>query len=229
MKKSTGKKVLAVAKEIAGKVKKAATAKKTVKHLVEEQPKKTRVKVSTKKVAEPVKAKPTPVTKTVVKESAPQATAEKPAVATSAPRTAIAQKTVRHATASAIKGMHGVGRRKSAIARVWLTRGTGALLINERAYDQYFDTLESKLSVTAPFRVVSYAKQYDVHVNVHGGGQPAQADAVKLGLSRALLAGDESLRPLLRKAGLLTVDSRVKERKKYGRKAARRRFQFVKR
>lgn len=227
MKKSTGKKVIAAAKDIANKVKKAATIKKPVKH-VEEQPKKARAKAPVKKVVEPIKSKETPVIKTVAKEVAKPVKVEKPVVAAPVQRPVVARKPA-HPTATAVKGMHGVGRRKSAIARVWLTRGQGALIVNERAYDKYFDTLESKLSATAPFRVVSYAQQYDVHVNVSGGGLPAQADAIKLGLARALLAGDESLRPVLRKAGLLTVDSRVKERKKYGRKAARRRFQFVKR
>jgi len=124
---------------------------------------------------------------------------------------------------------HGVGRRKCAIARVWVRPGVGAMTINEREYDLYFDTDKTRLSATAPFRIIHEARRYDVVATVKGGGIPGQADAVSLGLSRALLNINESWRSALRKAGLLTVDSRVKERKKYGQKAARRKFQFVKR
>ncbi len=125
---------------------------------------------------------------------------------------------------------HGVGRRKSAIARIWLKRGKGDIVINEKNYSQYFDTEVARLAAYEPFLVYpDGARYYDVFANVSGGGLRAQADAVKLGISRALLAMNENLKPMLRQAGLLTVDSRVKERKKYGQKAARRKFQFVKR
>jgi len=126
---------------------------------------------------------------------------------------------------------HGVGRRKAAVARVWLRKGTGKneIVVNGKAFDIYFDTEHMRLAATLPFRVYTAATAYDVEANIQGGGLSAQADALKLGLSRALLTLDADAREALRQNGLLTVDSRVKERKKYGRKAARRGFQFVKR
>lgn len=125
---------------------------------------------------------------------------------------------------------HGVGRRKSAVARVWLRRGNGKITINEKDYKEYFDTDITRMNASMPFLVYpAAAKNYSVTANVSGSGLCAQADAVKLGIARALLEANEELRPLLRQHNLLTVDSRVKERKKYGQKAARRKFQFVKR
>lgn len=124
---------------------------------------------------------------------------------------------------------HGVGRRKAAVARVWLKRGKGNLVINDKNYVDYFDTDISRSNAYIPFKVYQPASNYDVAVNVCGGGLYAQADAVKLGIARALVSMNEEIRPMLRQHGLLTVDSRVKERKKYGQKAARRKFQFVKR
>lgn len=124
---------------------------------------------------------------------------------------------------------HGVGRRKSAVARVWLRRGKGAIQVNKLDIAEYFDTkIDTSLAET-PMRVVPNSAHYDIQATVKGGGKTAQADAVKLAISRGLLALDETIRPLLREHRLLTVDDRLKERKKYGRKAARRRFQFVKR
>lgn len=124
---------------------------------------------------------------------------------------------------------HGVGRRKSSVARVWLRKGNGKMTVNGRTCDEYFNTKFLRQSAKTPFQVCEQSKIYDVEVNIAGGGVSAQADAVKLGFARALVSIDEALKPELRKHGLLTVDARVKERKKYGRKAARRRFQFVKR
>jgi small subunit ribosomal protein S9 len=124
---------------------------------------------------------------------------------------------------------HGVGRRKSAVARVWLKKGKSGFTVNKREYTDYFDTKVAQLKATTPLRVCEYAKEYNIDVNVQGGGLFAQADAIKLGISRALVAMDEDVRPLLKENGLLTVDSRVKERKKYGQRGARRKFQFVKR
>ena len=124
---------------------------------------------------------------------------------------------------------HGVGRRKTAVARVWLRRGKGGLVVNEKDYVSYFDTETARKSASLPFAVYKDTSKYDVQANVLGGGMSAQADAVKLGIARALLEINPDLRPLLRQFGLLTVDPRVKERKKYGQKAARRKFQFVKR
>jgi len=124
---------------------------------------------------------------------------------------------------------HGVGRRKSCVARVWLTRGTGKMMVNDKDYATYFDTEWSRLDASILSRVCPAFANYDARANIVGGGINAQADAFALATARALVAIDESLRILLRKHNLLTVDSRLKERKKYGQKAARRKFQFVKR
>jgi len=124
---------------------------------------------------------------------------------------------------------HGVGRRKSAVARVWLRRGTGAIQVNGLDFVNYFDTDVARIAAHLPFKIYAHSGNYDVTANVKGGGLRAQADAVKLGIARAINDIDESVHALLRQEGLLTVDDRVKERKKYGQKAARRRFQFVKR
>ncbi len=123
----------------------------------------------------------------------------------------------------------GTGRRKSAVARVWLRRGNGALVINDRDYMVYFDTDITRRAASLPFEIYPNTAKYDIVSNVCGGGLSAQADAVKLGIARALLELNPEIRPLLRHNGLLSVDPRVKERKKYGQKAARRKFQFVKR
>lgn len=130
---------------------------------------------------------------------------------------------------SAAPVSHGVGRRKSSIARVWLRTGKGAIMVNGKEFKDYFNTEITRLAASTPFRVLPAQAHFDVEANVVGGGLCAQADAVKLGIARAMVSLDEQLRPMLRQHDLLTVDSRVKERKKYGRKAARRRFQFVKR
>lgn len=124
---------------------------------------------------------------------------------------------------------HGVGRRKSSVARVWLREGTGAILVNGKAAQDYFETEFNRTTVGIPFKVCAPAVHYDIEVNVNGGGLRGQADAAALGIARALLSHDENLRPILKKEGLLTVDSRLKERKKYGQRGARRKFQFVKR
>ncbi len=125
---------------------------------------------------------------------------------------------------------NGVGRRKAAVARVWVMRGAGAVNVNGKNVEQYFDTDIARLAAVKPVSIMpEFFKRYDIQVNVQGGGLHAQADAVKLGIARAAVKIDEEARGLLRANGLLTVDSRVKERKKYGQKAARRKFQFVKR
>lgn len=126
---------------------------------------------------------------------------------------------------------HGVGRRKSAVARVWLRKGVGSIVVNGKNYDEYFDTSLTRLAVVTPFDVMgrNALQGYDVLVNVHGGGRTGQADATKLGIARALVEANAELRPMMRGADLLTVDSRLKERKKYGQRGARRKFQFVKR
>lgn len=133
-------------------------------------------------------------------------------------------------TVYAPKGLlHGVGRRKSSVARVWLKPGKGTIEVNGKDYVKYFDTDLSRGKITFPFKVTNLERSFDVNVNVFGGGLKSQSEAIRLGISRAILQVNEALKPTLKKHGLLTVDSRLKERKKYGRKAARRRFQFVKR
>jgi len=124
---------------------------------------------------------------------------------------------------------HGVGRRKSSVARVWLRRGKGVITINGKAANEYFDIDFNRAQIEIPFTVSSKAARYDADVNVNGGGVNSQAGAVKLGIARALLKFDETMKADFRKHRLLTVDSRVKERKKPGQPGARRKFQFVKR
>lgn len=125
--------------------------------------------------------------------------------------------------------IHGVGRRKSSVARVWLKPGSGKIEVNGKNYEEYFDTSLTRTAVVFPFKVCGVEKKFDAKVNVNGGGMVGQSGAVRLGISRALLASNETHKATLRQQGLLTVDSRVKERKKYGQKGARGKFQFVKR
>ena len=122
-----------------------------------------------------------------------------------------------------------VGRRKSAIARVWLRKGTGGIAINNLRCAEYFKTDETRTTVIKSLLLCDAIKNYDVVVNVHGGGLCAQADAIKLGIARALVKDNEAFRSVLRDHGALTVDDRNKERKKPGQSGARRKFQFVKR
>jgi small subunit ribosomal protein S9 len=124
---------------------------------------------------------------------------------------------------------HGTGRRKSSVARVWLHHGNGTITINKKDYSSYCSTDVAKALVTKPLAILNVGDSFSLKVFVEGGGVHSQADAIKLGISRALLSYDSSYRPLLRANKLLTVDSRLKERKKYGQKGARKKFQFVKR
>jgi len=124
---------------------------------------------------------------------------------------------------------YGTGRRKSSIARVYLVPGTGNITINKRDIDNYFGIETLKVVVRQPLELTGTADKYDVLVNVHGGGTTGQAGAIRHGISRALLQADAEMRPALKKAGFLTRDPRMKERKKYGLKAARRAPQFSKR
>lgn len=123
----------------------------------------------------------------------------------------------------------GTGRRKNAVARVLLRPGDGKILINDRPYEEYFPREAWKLQVRQPLEATSLAGRYDVAVNVYGGGLSGQAGAVRHGIARALLEVNAGLRPRLKSDGFLSRDPRVKERKKYGQKGARRRFQFSKR
>ena len=124
---------------------------------------------------------------------------------------------------------YGTGRRKSSIARVYLVPGKGDITINKRSIDEYFGLETLKLIVRQPLVATETTEKYDVIVNVHGGGTTGQAGAIRHGLSRALLQVDAEYRPILKKAGFLTRDPRMKERKKYGLKDARRAPQFSKR
>ncbi len=124
---------------------------------------------------------------------------------------------------------YGTGRRKSSVARVRLYPGTGAITINGRDIDNYFGLETLKLVVNQPFGVTGTEGKFDIVANVNGGGISGQAGAIRHGVARALLLADDTFRPALKKAGLLTRDPRMKERKKYGLKAARRASQFSKR
>ena len=124
---------------------------------------------------------------------------------------------------------YGTGRRKSSVARVRVYAGTGKITINDRDIDDYFGLETLKLIVRQPLALTGTTEKFDIVVRVAGGGVTGQAGAIRHGLSRALLQFDENLRPALKKAGFLTRDPRMKERKKYGLKAARRAPQFSKR
>ena len=124
---------------------------------------------------------------------------------------------------------YGTGRRKSSVARVYLVPGSGKITINKRDIDEYFGLETLKVIVRQPLELTATTAKFDVLVNVHGGGFTGQAGAIRHGISRALLQADGDFRPALKKAGFLTRDPRMKERKKYGLKAARRAPQFSKR
>ncbi|OGF98369.1 MAG: 30S ribosomal protein S9 [Candidatus Glassbacteria bacterium GWA2_58_10] len=127
------------------------------------------------------------------------------------------------------KAIHAIGRRKTSVARVYLSRGKGEWDINGRALNDYFSRSSHVQLVEQPFAATETLGQYRVKVNVQGGGQTGQAGAIRLAVARALVSVDESVRTSLRKLGLLTRDPRMVERKKYGRPKARKRFQFSKR
>ncbi|WMJ73228.1 30S ribosomal protein S9 [Cytophagaceae bacterium ABcell3] len=122
-----------------------------------------------------------------------------------------------------------IGRRKTAVARVYLKPGSGKVLVNDRDIKEYFASDILNTIVNQPFAVLSEDGKYDVHVNVKGGGVGGQAEAIRMAISRALVEVDASNRPALKKEGFLTRDPRMVERKKYGRRKARRKFQFSKR
>ena len=124
---------------------------------------------------------------------------------------------------------YGTGRRKSSVARVYLVPGSGKITINKRDIDEYFGLETLKLIVRQPLELIGAAEKFDVITTVKGGGFTGQAGAIRHGISRALLEADAENRPALKKAGFLTRDSRMKERKKYGLKKARRAPQFSKR
>jgi len=130
------------------------------------------------------------------------------------------------------KQMHEIGKRKSAIARVYLrprAGDVGVIRVNDRSFEEYFPRPTARMLIMQPFELTSTVGRFDVLVNVRGGGLSGQAGAVKHGISRALLDVDPAFRPALKKAGMLTRDSREVERKKYGLAGARRRYQYSKR
>lgn len=124
---------------------------------------------------------------------------------------------------------YATGRRKEAIARVWLKEGEKDFRVNKRTLESYFPREAHRVLVQEPLKAANFVDRFGVQAIVEGGGLTGQAGAVRLGVARALLQVDENLRPLLRKAGFLTRDPRAKERKKFGRKGARRSFQYTKR
>ncbi len=171
-------------------------------------------------------------TKPLSKSSTSKVASASPKAATQ-PKAAVVKKTsaasvARKKTNAPVS--HAVGRRKSSVARVWLRAGKGVFTVNGKEVLSYFDTEVSRASALAPWTMLPHlSKEFDIEVNVNGGGMNSQADAVKLGVARAVIEVRNDARDVLRSEGLLTVDSRIKERKKYGQKGARRKFQFVKR
>lgn len=128
-----------------------------------------------------------------------------------------------------IKFIWGTGRRKSSVARARIRKGTGKFMVNKRELNDYFGRDRDRSEVKLPLKTTKTLGQYDVFINVHGGGLTGQAGAISLGVARALYKADQSLAEGLRAASLLTRDSRMKERKKYGQKGARASFQWTKR
>ncbi len=127
------------------------------------------------------------------------------------------------------KATYATGRRKHAVARVWLQPGSGKIAINDRSLEEYFGRETSRMVFRQAMELTETSGQFDVWVNVSGGGLSGQADAIRHGISRSLIKIDPAHRPALKKAGYLTRDARQKERKKYGQRGARARFQFSKR
>ena len=124
---------------------------------------------------------------------------------------------------------YGTGRRKTSTARVYLRPGTGEIVVNRKTFDQYFPNEALRMIIRQPLQLTETASKFDILVNVAGGGPAGQAGAVRHGITRALMEFNADLRPTLKQAGLVTRDPRIKERKKYGQKGARKRFQFSKR
>ena len=125
--------------------------------------------------------------------------------------------------------IHKIGRRKTAVARIYLSEGKGEVTVNKRPLEEYFTTGTLQYKVNQPFELTETAGKYNVNINVHGGGITGQAEAIRLAISRALCEIDEENRSALKPEGLLTRDPRMVERKKFGQKKARKKFQFSKR
>jgi small subunit ribosomal protein S9 len=124
---------------------------------------------------------------------------------------------------------YGTGRRKSSTARVYLRPGAGEVKINKKAFEQYFPNETLRMIIRQPLQLTETSSKFDILINVAGGGPAGQAGAIRHGITRALMEFNADLRPALKRAGLVTRDPRIKERKKYGQKGARKRFQFSKR
>ncbi len=125
--------------------------------------------------------------------------------------------------------LNTIGRRKTAVARIWMSKGTGEITINNRSFEEYLPSIELQNSVLAPLQAVSLMNKYDINVSVRGSGLHAQATAIRHAISRAICDIDTAHRATLKPLGFLTRDPRMKERKKYGQPGARKRFQFSKR
>ncbi|MHB1400391.1 MAG: 30S ribosomal protein S9 [Trichloromonadaceae bacterium] len=125
--------------------------------------------------------------------------------------------------------IYATGKKKTSVARVWIKPGSGNIVINKRTLEEYFGRETSKMVVRQPLELTENVGKFDISVNVSGGGPSGQAGAIKHGITKALLIADVELRGVLKKAGFITRDSRIKERKKYGRRSARASFQFSKR
>ena len=130
---------------------------------------------------------------------------------------------------AALTQYYGTGRRKTSVARVWLRPGQGTITVNRRGFEDYFPGETFRMIICQPLQLTNTLGQFDVRVNVGGGGVSGQAGAVRHGIARALLAFDEKLRSALKRAGFLTRDPRMRERKKYGQPGARKQFQYSKR
>ncbi len=124
---------------------------------------------------------------------------------------------------------YATGKRKTAIARVWIIPGSGNITVNKKAFDDYFDVDTARIIVERPFVITGTLGKFDVKATVKGGGKSAQAEAIRHGIAKALLEVNPEFRPTLKKEGLITRDARVKERKKYGLAGARKRYQYSKR
>lgn len=124
---------------------------------------------------------------------------------------------------------YGTGRRKTSTARVYLRPGAGDVIVNRKPFDRYFPNETLRMIIRQPLQLTETTSKFDVLINVSGGGPTGQAGAIRHGITRALLEFNADLRPTLKQAGLVTRDPRIKERKKYGQKGARKRFQFSKR
>jgi small subunit ribosomal protein S9 len=125
-----------------------------------------------------------------------------------------------------IQQYYGTGRRKSSTARVYLRPGAGEVKINKKAFEQYFPNETLRMIISQPLKLTETVNKFDILINVAGGGPAGQAGAIRHGITRALMEFNADLRPTLKHAGLVTRDPRIKERKKYGQKGARKRFQF---